>query len=198
MASYKAIAATGKAIENLLTNASRNEFSEAHFKVLQACDFNDSDKIPKPEGASIYLYSVTANSLRRNMPVRRDPTKLYRPALPLDLHFLITTWAQEADKQNSLLGWVMRILEDTPILPVTLLNEFDPNSTVFQEGESVGLVFDPLNLQDMSTLWDNLKQIKVLPSVTYVARGVLIDSLSETALGELVQTREFKMVKDRS
>jgi hypothetical protein len=199
MASYLAIAAVGKAIENLLTNASRDRFSEAHFSVFQASDFTESNKIPKPEGATIYLYRVTVNPSRRNMPVRQDrDNKRYRPSLPVDLHFLITTWAGDADEQYRLMGWVMRVLEDTPILPATLLNELVQEGSVFEDGESVELIFDPLSLQDMSTLWENLKQVKVLPSITYIARGVLIDSLSEITVGEAVQTREFKMVKEVS
>jgi hypothetical protein len=199
MASYLAIAAISKAIENLLANASRDEFPDAHFVVFQASDFVDSNKVPKPEGATIYLYRVTVNNSRRNVPGRKDSSnKHYRPSLPVDLHFLITTWAGDADKQSRLLGWVMRVMEDTPILPVTLLNELDQNSAVFQSGESVEIIFDPLSLQDMSTLWEHLKQIKVLPSITYIARGVLIDSLSEISLGEPVQTRDFKMAGEQT
>ena len=117
--------------------------------------------------------------------------KLRASSLPLDLYFMVTPWASNAEKQLRLLGWVMRVIEDTPILPSTLLNELEQNGTIFADGESVELFYEPLNITDMSVLWENLKQVKVMPSATYVARMVLLDSSTQMQTYEPVQAREI-------
>jgi hypothetical protein len=192
MASYSAIAAVGTALVNLLKDASKTEFPQAKFKFFQASDFSDTTQFPTPEGATVYLYRVTVNTSRRNLPPRIevDGTRT-RPPLPLDLHFLITPFAGTADKQSRLLGWLMRVLEDTPILPAALLNELEQNGTIFDQDESVELQCDPLSISDMAILWENLKQIKALPSVTYVARMVKVNSQTVMNVYEPAQTREF-------
>jgi len=54
---------------------------------------------------------------------RRDPVgRRYRPSTPLDLWYLLTAWSSEAEEQQRLLGWAIRTLEETPILPAGFLN----------------------------------------------------------------------------
>jgi hypothetical protein len=192
MASYPAIAAVGTALVNLLKDATKSEFPQAKFKLFQAADFGDAAQLPTPEGASVYLYRVTVNTSRRNLPPRTelDGTRT-RPPLPLDLHFLITPFAASAEKQYRLLGWILRVIEDTPILPAALLNELEQDGAIFDPDESVELSLDPLSLSDMAILWENLKQVKVLPSVTYIARMVKINSRTPLQVFDPAQTREF-------
>ena len=53
----------------------------------------------------------------RNLPARQDSAgKRYRPSLPVDLHFLITTWALEAEKQNRRRNSITPILEHFKLL----------------------------------------------------------------------------------
>src|SRR6266508_1153002 len=68
MANYKAIAVVGRAIINLLIGASRNEFPEAEFKLLQAADFTRVEQFIK-EGVSICLYQLDINSVPSNNDV---------------------------------------------------------------------------------------------------------------------------------
>ena len=35
---------------------------------------------------------------------------------------MLTAWAEDPSLQNTIAGWMMRTLEDTPTLPSTLLN----------------------------------------------------------------------------
>jgi len=176
MASRLAILATAQAIRQLLADGCpHDEFPGAQFNIVQAGDLANS--ATPAEGISIYLYLVTANASRRNLPPHLNPNgKLTRPPLPLDLHFLLTPWSASADTQLSLLGWAMRVLDDTPIIPAGSLNYDFPGKDVFRADESVELIFNPIPMQDMALLWENLHQIKVIPSVTYVARLVTLDS----------------------
>jgi hypothetical protein len=195
MASRLAILATAKAIRRLLEDACpKTEFPSALFRVFQAADL--AAPSPMAEGISIYLYLVTANASRRNMPARLSPSgKKTRPPLPLDLHFMLTSWSANADMQLRLLGWAMRVLDDTPILPAGYLNDEFPNNEIFCPEETVELIFNPLSLQDMAPLWENLHQQKLLPSVTYVARLVTLDSEVEMGEHPHVQTRVLDMAK---
>jgi hypothetical protein len=192
MALYTAIAAVGTAIVNLLKDASRTEFPQAQFKLLQASDFTANNALPTPEGVSVYLYRVTPSTQRRNLPPRTDQAGLrFRPSMPIDLYFLISPWAANAEKQLRLLGWTMRVLEDTSIIPATLLNELEQDGKIFAPAENVELFFEAISLADMALLWDNLKQVKTMPSVTYVARMVLLDSFTQQKVYDPVQTREI-------
>jgi hypothetical protein len=187
MASYQAIAAVSRAIRGLLDLACpRPEFDGAQFKVYQSNDFQN----PVDEGVSLYLYRLSSSS-RRNLPPRPGPNgETYRPPLPLDLYYMLTAWGRTFEKQQGLLGFCIRELGNTPILPSGLLNHFGPEADVFREDESVELVFEPLTLQDISNIWEPLKA-NLQPSATYVARMVSIDSVVEIPGGGTVQTRRF-------
>jgi hypothetical protein len=198
MATYAAIAATGLAIQSLLSNAATtSEFAGASFPMFQATDFVKG--ITDGIGVSIFLYRVALNASRRNDPAPRSPQgDQYLPRMPLDLFYLFTFWGGDAVKQQRLLGWTMRTLQDTPVVTSSLLNEYGPEAGIFRDEETVELVQDPLSLQDMNVIWDlfKLNQPQALQlSVTYVARMVVIDSTRSVPAGEPVQTREFDYTK---
>jgi hypothetical protein len=192
LASYRAIAATSRAIIGLLEDACpTTEFDKAEFKLYQASNYEN----PIAEGLSLLLYRVTVNTTLRNLPPRIAPDGTrYRPSLPLDLQYLLTAWAADTEKQQRLLGWAMRTLEDTTILPAAILNKYIDMPDTFRPEEAVELVCDSLAIQDFTAVWDKLKP-KYQTSVTYVARMVSIDSEIKLTEAELVQTRGFDMRK---
>ena len=191
MATYHAIAATSQAILGLLERACpKPEFEGAVFELYQAKDYQN----PMEEGVSLYLYRVATGS-RRNLPSRVGPQgQQYRPPLPIDLYYMLTVWAKTAIKQQRLMGFCIRELEDTPLLPASLLNHFGPERDIFRPDEAVELIFEPLSLQDLSNVWEPLKP-NIQPSTTYVARMVSIESSVELPGGRPVQTREFDFPK---
>jgi hypothetical protein len=193
MASYHAIAAVGQAILGLLDDACpRDEFPAAQFALFQAADFQNPQL---KEGISLYLYRVIVNGTQRNRPARVGPDgRRYRPSLPLDLHYLLTPWAGTAVRQQRMLGWCMRLLEDMAILPAGLLNHPGPEPDTFLASETVELVCEPISLQDMANIWEAFKNSLQL-SAAYVARLVLIDSTLELGEGPPVQTRVFNAGK---
>lgn len=189
MATYHAIAATSLAILGLLKDACpKDEFQNAGFALYHPSDFETPSM---DEGISLLLYRVVPNgSLRNLQPRLASDGRRYRASLPLDLHYVLTAWAKNVEKQQRLLGWSMRVLEDTPILPAGLLNHFMPESETFHGNETVELICETLSIQDWAALWDKLKP-KIQTSVTYVARMVVIESNVEIAGAGMVQTREF-------
>ncbi len=191
MATYEAIAATGEGLLRLLKDACpADEFPDALFQLYQAVDFQK----PMTEGVSLFLYRITVNTSRRNLPPRTDPDGTrYRPPLPLDLHYLLGVWGKTPEKQQRLLGWCIRTLEDVPILPAGLLNQLEPAPPFFPH-ETVEVICDPLSLTDLFQIWDILKP-NVPLSMTYVARFVPI--VSKVAMHEYgpVQTRELQFTE---
>jgi len=192
VATHHAIAATSQAILGLLRDACpRSDFANAEFALYQASDF---DK-PLEEGISLFLYRVTINGAVRNLPPRVGPDgRRYRPSLPVDLHYLLTPWAKDPEKQQRLLGWSMRVLEDAPILPAGLLNYYMPEPEIFRPSETVEIIADSLSLQDWTAVWDKLKP-KMQTSMTYIARMIALESTRELTEAPLVQTRVFDVAK---
>lgn len=207
MATFDGIAAVSKAIIGLLQDAGGTfphppapNSQPPNCKLFHASDFD----APKREGSgitfpgiSLYLYRVALNTSMRNSSRQlRSDGNTYRAPLPLDLYYLLTPWADDVEMQQRLLGWAMRVLHDTPVLPAALLNDHSPDvvAGVFRPGESVELTLETLSFQDMTTIWDKLKP-KMQTSSTYIVRMVMIDSTSPIFEGvEPMQTRVFDLV----
>lgn len=191
MANHRAIAATSTALAGLLRDrCPRDEFGQGlDVSLYQTRDFES----PMQDGFSIYLYRVAINGAVRNLTLRRSPDgRRFRPSLPLDLHYMITPWAQDVERQHRMLGWVMRLMEDTSVLSAGHLNHYMPETDTFAPHEGIELVCDPLSLNDYLTLWDRLRP-RLPASATYTLRMVLIDSDLHVDDGAAVQTRRFDL-----
>jgi hypothetical protein len=189
VASFQAIAATGQAMLGLLADAvPKPEFANAQFELYQLINFQS----PMEEGVSVYLYRLAVSGPRRNMPPQLGPDgQRHRPPIPLDLHYIVSAWARSAVKQQRLLGWIIRMFEDVPILPSGLLNHYGPELDIFRPGETVELLLESLTLQDWNNLWSTTRSSPPL-SVGYVARMVGIESTLPLVVPQAVQTRDFR------
>lgn len=189
MAAYPAIAAMSDAVLGLLRSAAAGgEFGDVQFAHYGSASFQD----PMSLGLSLYLYRI-AVSATRNLPPR--PTadgRRTRPPIPLDAHFLVTAWADDPIKQQRMLGFAIRTLEDTPILPAGVLNQHAPEPDVFRPDETVELVFESVSVQDQSYIWE-VAQTKEQPSATYVARMIEIESAAAVPDAVAVQTRQLDL-----
>jgi hypothetical protein len=189
MGNYRAIAATSASLVGMIQDRyPRDEFGTGLSVTLyQTRDFEH----PMDDGFSVYLFRVAINGTVRNRPPRRAPTgERYRPSLPLDLSYMITAWAPDVERQHRMLGWVMRMLEDTGVLSAGHLNHYLAESDTFAPEEAIELVCDPLSLSDYLTLWDRLRP-RLPASATYTLRVVLLDSQVALSESAPVQTRRF-------
>jgi hypothetical protein len=186
MASPNAIAATGQAIVAMIAaGISRDEFPAAKFELYQASSFQN----PMVEGVSLYLYRITPSGEIRNYPPRISPDgRRYRPLLPINLHYILSSWARDAVKQQRLLGQAMRLLEDTPVIPAGILNQAGPEADTFRPTETVDLIMESISIYDMGAIWDVSKP-NVQPSIGYVARMIGLESQVELTDPANVQTR---------
>lgn len=175
MADYRAIRAVGESLMGLLESSYRPEdFNDivADFRMFTSRDFT-SNAITN--GASLFMYRLYCNGVYRTPPGRIDDDGTRMDTqLPLELHFLITVWGGEASYQYELAGWIMRVLEDTPIFPSAVLNSTTPN--VFRPDETVDITLAELSTEDLFRIWDVLGVNAYQLSIPYVARVIHIES----------------------
>lgn len=191
MATYQAITAVCQATIYLLqSNYEANMVDEFTSELEFAVYAPDNFSTPMDAGVSLFLYRIFPNNAHR-IPAGRIAAngQQYHPQLPLDLHFLLTAWGRSASLQQSIAGWMMRVLEDTPIMPLGLLNRIMPG--VFNNSETVELTLGELTTDDLFHLWEILPQQRYQLSVPYIARNVRIESTELLGAGEPVQERTF-------
>ncbi|MDQ5837846.1 MAG: DUF4255 domain-containing protein, partial [Acidobacteriota bacterium] len=155
------------------------------FEVYGTADFKDH----MAQGVSLFLYRVHLNQTQRSPLTKLADGRLRRQMLPLDLHFFLTVWGPKASLQHAVLGWAMRVLEDTPVLPASLLNGV--RAGVFRDDETVEVVPGELSNEELMRIWDDLGTEYQL-SVPYVARVVKIESMQEVAEGGPVMQRRLE------
>lgn len=173
MAHYRAITAVCESVLAVLkAHYKPEDFNqELSFQVYLAKDFAS----PMAAGVSLFLYRIFPNGTHRTPAGRITPDgKRQKPQLPLDLHFLLTAWAPDATLQHAIVGWMMRVLEDTPQLSASLLNASVPGA--FGTDEAVELSLTELTTEDMLRMWEALVQNVYQLSIPYVARNLRIES----------------------
>lgn len=193
MADYRAIAAVGEAVIGLLQdNYNPQDFNnnQLEFNVYVTRNFTQ----PMNAGVSLFLYRIFPNGLRQAANGTPGPGgQPYRTQLPVDLHFLLTAWAQDASLQHTIAGWMMRVIEDTPSLPLGLLNQHHPG--LFGNDETVTLSAAELTTEELFRIWEVIVNHAYQISVPYVARHVRIESRRTLATGAPVQERVFTVAR---
>ncbi len=189
MASYRAIETISDALVRLL----RSSYDAADFEgqpLTFETYLRDDFEHPMAMGASLFLYRLTVNGVQRTPPgrVRPDGTRERSP-LPLDLHYLVTIWARDATMQHRIAGWVMRTLEDTPVLPYGVLSTLHPD--VFRPDESTEIIIDDLSNEDLLRIWETFDARGYALSIPYRVRNVRIASEVAEESGVPVQERVF-------
>jgi hypothetical protein len=190
VAAFDCIAATGLSLERLLTAA----FKSAHplggvappkvkATLIRTEDF-ESPGAPasaiQPPALSIFFYRVDFNKAMRagwSAVGSMDG----RSHLPLDVHFMITAWAGNADWELRILGRAMQVLETYPSLSGPLLA-----GSAWGAGDSVQVVLEEVSTEAVMRTFDSLPHDYKL-SVPYVARVVRLDGLQALPPHEVLE-----------
>lgn len=181
-----------EAVCNTIVDMLRDSYDPAQldqdleFRVYTASNFAQH----MTAGVSLFLYRIFIDGTHRTPGGRWTPDGGRADTqLPLDLHFLLTTWGKDASTQYAIAGWMMRTLEDTPILPSGLLNRRTP--AVFHDDEAVEVVAGEIATEDLMRLWELIGPGSYQLSVPYVARNIRIEAERPDpgAGGGLVQER---------
>ena len=190
MAHYRAIAAASAALLGLIEERyPRAEFGNS----LNIANFHifDLDKEQTDDGFALLLWRVTINKEMRARAPRVDPLGgKFRPSLPLDLHYLVVPFASSVERQQRMLGWVMRMFADAGPISAAQLNSYLAEDDVFPATEDIEMIVDPLPLADHLTLWERLKRYPAYAS--YQLRMVLVDSDVPISENARVIEREFE------
>lgn len=143
-----------------------------------AVDLVTVDKLKSIAGPAltIYFYRVDIN---RTMRAAWSAVGHHDGVghLPLDLHFLLTAWAQDAEDELRIIGRAMELLESTPILTGPLLHSL--NTNVWGAGESIQLLADEVPAETVLRVFD-LWPVKHKLSVSYLARVMRLDTRPAT------------------
>jgi len=178
MASFSSISAVGKSIERFLAAAftATPQVAGATVTLVRTEDFDrkHQNQVIKPPCLTIFLYRVDFNK-----QVRASWSAVGsvdgRGHLPLDLHFLLTAWAADAEKELLILGRALQAMEGMPILSGPLLYA----SGGFAPNETVQVVLEEVSTEAVMRTFDSLPTDYKL-SVPYVARVVRLDTLTAT------------------
>lgn len=210
MASFRAIETISRVLVDLLEASHEllvpdeepepSESSPLHeplqFAVYQGEDFRSPGADEVSTGVTLFLYRTMVNGTTRTPPGRRlSSGEPQRSQLPLDLHYLVTIWAGSASTQHQIAGWVMRVLETTPILPKGVLN--DINEEVFRPDETVEIILNDLSNEDLFRIWDILGEPYRL-SIPYLVRNVRIESEETVPAEGIVERRIFDLLQHGS
>ena len=133
---------------------------------------------------NLFLYHVMPNAAWRNMPipnqVRQGESGM--PPLALNLYYMITAYTRDTNdigdiSSHSLLGRVMSILHDNPVLgPGQIVM---PESDVQNQVDGVRITLQPLSIEEIYRLWTGF-QTQYRMSISYEVSVVLIDTTLPT------------------
>jgi hypothetical protein len=175
MADFHVIAAAGRTIQRVLDAAFDEEEpvegSNTRAVLVRSDEFDLSiadNPIVFP-ALSIFLYRVNVNAtMRAAWAATTVGDGITR--LPLDLHYLLTPWAENAEWEHQILGRAMQVLDEAPILAGPLLFP----SASWADHEALQVVIEDAALDDITRTWDSLDSDFRL-SVPYVARVLRLD-----------------------
>jgi hypothetical protein len=172
MANIQAIHSVGSSITTFLRNTYPATVGAL---AMPACEFallssgQLAGAIEDTTRVTLYLYRVTVNEHnRQRRPDSMSPEQ--QAPLGLDLHFLLTVWAGNAQDEQVTLAWAMRQLYLHPILDASSLS---PEARWGRE-EVIQIIPSELPIEDMMRIWDALDPAYRL-SVSYIARLVRLD-----------------------
>jgi hypothetical protein len=175
VANFASFSAVGLSLERFLSASFLADppvsGSTTTARLVRTEDFDPKNLalIPKPF-LSIFTYRVDFNKTTRagwSAVGHLDG----RARLPVDLHFLLTPWASDADSELRILARAMQALDATPILSGPLLLPLGE----FGTGESVQLVLEDVPTEAVMRTFDSLPTDYKL-SVPYIARVVRLDA----------------------
>jgi hypothetical protein len=192
MATFQSVYATCQAICNVLEQSRSAalyspEIANVTCDVFTTGDF--SGNIPAAGQVALFLYRVDVNATQRTMPPRpRFDGIRERRHLPLDLHFLLIPRSGQAEQQQLILGWMMRVIEDNASIPANILNSGQENT--FAPEEHIEVTPGTLSTEEILRLWDQLPGDFNI-CVPYCARVLRVESPMEDLEGPPVLQRDL-------
>ncbi len=173
VASYLSIHGAMAALEDQLKRRFPPELSGApvngRVQLIGSEDFRRPRASPQ---ISVYLHRVEiddANGKRWRVPPPGDLTGAV-PELPVELHFLLVSWAPSAIHEAELHAWGFSELAAGPRLTFAELSPYDPH---WREDETAHVQSAEMSTEDLFKIWDALPGKYTLSSAWHL-RGVRV------------------------
>lgn len=182
MSDYKSISDAGKALAKLLWDSISSD-SEARSIVTSYNDISlSSPEEIKDEKLSIFLYRMAEDAHLKNQSMEvSGPEELKYPHVSLSLFFMITAHTQNVEKDHMLIGKVIQIFNDNPVLRSPLL---EGNLA----GEELRLVINSMSLDELNKIWTMVARAKPYRlSAFYEVFSVRIDSTRRARVKRVVE-----------
>jgi hypothetical protein len=170
MANLFAIHSLASSLMTYLRNSYPASLRTTHpctFTVLSSGELAKMDD-PAPR-VGLYIYRVSVNEHLRNRPAASAPADAPAP-LAVDLHFLLTVWADNAVAEHVICGWVMKELNRRPVMDASSLSA----DGGWRPDETVQIIPAELTIEDLMRIWDAFAPPYRL-SLSYLARVVRIE-----------------------
>jgi hypothetical protein len=132
---------------------------------------------------TLYLYRILLNEHTRSQPLARGSNDAALP-LSVDLHFLISIWADSSAAEQTICAWAMHQLHQHPIMDVSSLTV----EGGWRNDDVVQIIPAELSNEDMMRIWDALAPDYRL-SLSYIARVIRIDPATDETGLPVVATR---------
>jgi hypothetical protein len=192
MAGFRSVGAVGVSVQRLLTaEFSRqqpvpqlpvNNNRDTTVVLVQTHDLQDTENqtLILPPALTVLLYRVDFDKTMRPAwaAVGHDEGRAY---LPLDLHFLLTAWADNAEHEHHIIGRALQSIDTTPILAGPLLHP----SGEWAENETVELCLEDVPTDDLMRIFDSLG-VHYRLTVPVVARVVVVSGLDADGWGDVM------------
>ena len=172
MANAFATHSVGESLVAYLKNAyaAQQEITQPFdFRLISSGELADS-AAPAANALTLFLYGIAQNGEPRT-PVAPGGRSVANPPLAIELHFILTAWADDARMEQTVLTWAMREIQMHPVLDSTSLS----SEGGWAASDAVQIVPAELSLDEMSRVW-NLLSPRYRLSVGYVARVVRVDT----------------------
>ncbi len=181
MSEYTSVRAVSKSLRQLLNN-----------QITDPPNVDVVLKSPKEmaipqqtHGISVWLYRVTRNEHGLNHPPERTAANQYsQQPIPVNLHYLITPIMSKPDDEQAVLGRILQVLNDHPVLRGgDLVDDLKGGDEAFR------IHLETLSLEELTRIWSALQE-SYQTSLSYLVQMVSIDSEQPPMIVAPVQKRE--------
>jgi Pvc16 N-terminal domain len=184
MANVFATHSVGNSLMTYLRNAYPEPLRTSHAFEFRVISTGELAQGTDPHNClTLLLFRITQDEHLRNRRRVNDASDAETP-LSIDLHYLLTVWADNALAEHTVVSWAMRELQMHPVLDSSSLSadaEWDPSDVI-------QLIPAEITSDEMMRIWD-LLQPKYRLSVSYIARVVRIDTDYEPGGRPVVASR---------
>ena len=148
MSSYNNLNSVSKTLANRIWNGIKDnkQIKTIIHSPEQISHLSPKDAQTESAQVSVFLYTITElSSMRNQTQTTPNPSK---PPLYLNLHYLITPLTQSVENDQIVLGKIMQLFSETPVLRGS-----DLQGSLSETGDDLRITLDALAADDLNKLW---------------------------------------------